>query len=64
MEPALDAAEKSEDVPESKDARTLPRNKLGAVDEWLAVEQQKQRAIQVYVQQQKDQAKAAKKLYK
>ncbi len=51
-------------MPESKDAHGLPRNKRGAVDEWLAIEQQKQRAVQVLVQQQQQEKKAAKKIYR
>ena len=41
----------------------LPKNKKGTVDEWLAVEQQKQRAIEALNLQQKEEEKAAKKVY-
>jgi hypothetical protein len=42
----------------------FPKNKKGAQDEWIAMEQQKQRAIEVLQKQQKEQEKIAKKIYK
>ena len=64
---ALDSSgspDKSEGSPELRDGQILPKNKRGAVDEWVAMEQQKQRAIEALTHQRKEEEKAAKKLYK
>lgn len=42
----------------------LPKNKLGAVDEWIAMEHQKKKAIEAINKQQKEQEKANKKVLK
>lgn len=42
----------------------LPKNKKGAVDEWIAMERQKRRAIEELTKKQKEQEKIAKKEYK
>jgi len=60
----MENQERPEASPEFKEGSVLPKNKKGAVDEWVAVEQQKHRAIEALNHQQKEEEKAAKKLYK
>ena len=45
-------------------SKSLPKNKQGAIDEWIAMEQQKQRAIEAATRKQQEEVKAAKKVYK
>lgn len=54
-----------EGSPENQEQiREIPKNRSGAHDEWIAVEQQKQRAIEALNKKQKEQEKTMKKLYK
>ena len=58
------AEDKVEAAEEPVEVKYYPKNKKGAVDEWVAMEQQKQRAIEALNQQKKEEEKAAKKQYK
>lgn len=41
----------------------LPRNKDGALDEWHAIERQKQRTIEAILKEEKEKEKTVKRLY-
>ena len=43
--------------------KNLPKNKRGVVDEWISMEQQKQRAVEALLAQQREEKMKLKKKY-